>query len=67
MLAVLRDTPITATADGFSIGASDAAVADRSRSSDERTLPGVDLAQRSLDWSPWRGYAALHLWAGPGD
>jgi AraC family transcriptional regulator of adaptative response / DNA-3-methyladenine glycosylase II len=33
----------------------------------ERALPGVDLAQRSLDWSPWRGYAALHLWAGPGD
>jgi AraC family transcriptional regulator of adaptative response / DNA-3-methyladenine glycosylase II len=33
----------------------------------ERALPGVDLAQRSLDWCPWRGYAALHLWAGPGD
>jgi AraC family transcriptional regulator of adaptative response / DNA-3-methyladenine glycosylase II len=29
-----------------------------------RALPGVDLAARGLDWSPWRGYAALHLWAG---
>lgn len=32
-----------------------------------RALPGVDLAARGLDWSPWRGYAALHLWAGLGD
>lgn len=29
-----------------------------------RALPGVDLDQRSAGWSPWRGYAALHLWAG---
>lgn len=30
----------------------------------KRALPGVDLAARSRAWSPWRGYAALHLWAG---
>lgn len=29
-----------------------------------RALPGVDLAARGAAWSPWRGYAALHLWAG---
>lgn len=29
-----------------------------------RALPGVDLAARAAAWSPWRGYAALHLWAG---
>lgn len=28
-----------------------------------RALPGVDLAARAAAWSPWRGYAALHLWA----
>lgn len=33
----------------------------------KRALPDVDLAARSAAWSPWRGYAALHLWAGPGD
>lgn len=33
----------------------------------KRALPGVDLAARSAAWSPWRGYAALHLWAGLGD
>jgi 3-methyladenine DNA glycosylase/8-oxoguanine DNA glycosylase len=33
----------------------------------KHALPGVDLAGRSEDWSPWRGYAALHLWAGLGD
>ncbi len=27
-------------------------------------LPGVDLDARAAAWSPWRGYAALHLWAG---
>jgi AraC family transcriptional regulator, regulatory protein of adaptative response / DNA-3-methyladenine glycosylase II len=30
-------------------------------------LPGVDLAARGAVWSPWRGYAALHLWAGLDD
>ena len=30
----------------------------------KHALPGVDLAQSSEAWSPWRGYAALHLWAG---
>ncbi|MBK8167899.1 MAG: DNA-3-methyladenine glycosylase 2 family protein [bacterium] len=29
-----------------------------------RALPGVDLTTRGAAWSPWRGYAALHLWAG---
>ena len=29
-----------------------------------RALPGADLAVRAAAWSPWRGYAALHLWAG---
>ena len=29
----------------------------------KHALPGVDLAARSEAWSPWRGYAALHLWA----
>lgn len=33
----------------------------------KHALPGVDLAQRSAAWSPWRGYAALHLWAGLDD
>ena len=33
----------------------------------KHALPGIDLAVRSADWSPWRGYAALHLWAGLGD
>jgi AraC family transcriptional regulator of adaptative response / DNA-3-methyladenine glycosylase II len=33
----------------------------------KHALPGIDLGTRSTDWSPWRGYAALHLWAGLGD
>lgn len=33
----------------------------------KHALPDVDLAVRSAAWSPWRGYAALHLWAGLGD
>lgn len=33
----------------------------------KHALPGVDLKVRSEAWRPWRGYAALHLWAGLGD
>jgi AraC family transcriptional regulator of adaptative response / DNA-3-methyladenine glycosylase II len=33
----------------------------------KHALPGIDLAARSAAWSPWRGYAALHLWAGLSD
>ncbi|HEU5034179.1 MAG TPA: AlkA N-terminal domain-containing protein [Mycobacteriales bacterium] len=27
-----------------------------------RMLPGVDLAERTRSWQPWRAYAAMHLW-----
>jgi AraC family transcriptional regulator of adaptative response / DNA-3-methyladenine glycosylase II len=33
----------------------------------KHALPDIDLAARSAAWSPWRGYAALHLWAGLSD
>ena len=42
----VRDTPMTATAPGRSMGASEAAVAARSRSSDDRT-PSGDIVSES--------------------
>lgn len=32
-----------------------------------QAMPDVELAPRSAAWSPWRSYAALHLWASLAD
>jgi 3-methyladenine DNA glycosylase/8-oxoguanine DNA glycosylase len=32
-----------------------------------KAAPNVDLNERAARWSPWRSYAALHLWESLGD